>query len=470
MNFKQKYKLQKNLVMGLVIGFLIGISFNIPAIASTITKMIEVYPNYVNLTVNGNEVETDNFLYNGVTYVPLRAVSELLSKKVDWNQETKTVMISDKSINEASLDTNNSNMNYDEIFKQYEISGKGVFKGYFHNVDYSDLNIFLQGGEQTKITADIQRITDNFNDNKDLSTVREIFQWMSQNLKGVEGEKFGRTSQDILTSKGVTGCTDYGLAFVALAREKGIPTVFIQTARIDWIKDRIESNSGRIVGHILAEVYIDSNNDGTKEWCLVDSTAGRLYLNYNKDNFSYPDGYFVFAKSLEVWDSGAENEQENWNVMMDLFKDFDLTLYKNPMYQYVDLLSGQIRNSGEFKGTSAVIGSSAQVLGEKEPVEYFASKYTSGFNSLGLTGFSNAQQQSVMSTQRVIALYTSNGTDNVPQYILELIPEINNGKVEFIMNTFRDGRRIILIKAADKNRLIEIINTLPNDFLDKDYN
>lgn len=51
--------------------------------------------NVVPRDVNGNVVEP--FTINGTTYLPVRAVSEALGKKVDWNSETKTVSIDDKN-------------------------------------------------------------------------------------------------------------------------------------------------------------------------------------------------------------------------------------------------------------------------------------------------------------------------------------------------------------------------------------
>lgn len=68
-------------------------------------QAIEVAFNKVNIAVNGQKVTTDNILYNGVTYVPLRAVSELLDKEVTWDSSTGTAGINDKpkiNINTAS--------------------------------------------------------------------------------------------------------------------------------------------------------------------------------------------------------------------------------------------------------------------------------------------------------------------------------------------------------------------------------
>ncbi len=63
------------------------------------TKMtIEVLMNSINLTVNGKKVDADTIVYNGTTYVPLRATAEMLGKEVGWNQETQTASIDDKKV------------------------------------------------------------------------------------------------------------------------------------------------------------------------------------------------------------------------------------------------------------------------------------------------------------------------------------------------------------------------------------
>lgn len=68
------------------------------SMASDLKTNIDVLFNYVNLKVNGEMVDSDTVLYQGTTYVPLRSVSEMLDKNVDWDQETQTAMISDKII------------------------------------------------------------------------------------------------------------------------------------------------------------------------------------------------------------------------------------------------------------------------------------------------------------------------------------------------------------------------------------
>lgn len=55
---------------------------------------IEAFFNRVKLVVNGQPTASETLLYNGTTYVPLRAVTENLGAKVDYDANTKTASIS----------------------------------------------------------------------------------------------------------------------------------------------------------------------------------------------------------------------------------------------------------------------------------------------------------------------------------------------------------------------------------------
>ena len=71
--------------------------------AGTYTKTLTAYYQDIKLRINnqlvvpkdvdGNVV--DPFIIDGTTYLPVRAVSEALGKKVDWDGTTNTVLISD---------------------------------------------------------------------------------------------------------------------------------------------------------------------------------------------------------------------------------------------------------------------------------------------------------------------------------------------------------------------------------------
>lgn len=90
--------IMKKQLQGFIIGVIItAMILTSTSFAETIKQTIEVVFNSINITVNGEKVEADNILYNGTTYVPLRAVAEMLGKEVGWDQETKTASINDKA-------------------------------------------------------------------------------------------------------------------------------------------------------------------------------------------------------------------------------------------------------------------------------------------------------------------------------------------------------------------------------------
>jgi hypothetical protein len=66
--------------------------------ANNLFTKIDVIFNQMNLFVNGQKVEADNILYNGTTYVPLRAIAEMLGKDVVWDGATNSVDIVSKGI------------------------------------------------------------------------------------------------------------------------------------------------------------------------------------------------------------------------------------------------------------------------------------------------------------------------------------------------------------------------------------
>lgn len=83
-------------------GFIIGVILTTMLMSTVVfadglQKTIGVVMNKVNITVNGDKVEGDNILYDGTTYVPLRAIAEMLEKEVGWDGDTNTASIDDKA-------------------------------------------------------------------------------------------------------------------------------------------------------------------------------------------------------------------------------------------------------------------------------------------------------------------------------------------------------------------------------------
>ena len=86
-------------VLGLLIGSITMCA--VPGMARNAAETIEAVYSDIKLIVNGTAVtprdangkEVEPFIYDGTTYLPVRAVANALGQAVDWDESTHTVMI-----------------------------------------------------------------------------------------------------------------------------------------------------------------------------------------------------------------------------------------------------------------------------------------------------------------------------------------------------------------------------------------
>lgn len=83
-------KTVKTFAAGVLAGALI---FSVPAIARDIYENISVVRNTIGVTIDGKSFTADNFVYEGTTYVPLRAIAETFGKGVEYDEENNIAKI-----------------------------------------------------------------------------------------------------------------------------------------------------------------------------------------------------------------------------------------------------------------------------------------------------------------------------------------------------------------------------------------
>jgi hypothetical protein len=81
----------KVFIAGVVLGALLM------TVSPVLAETVDIAFNAMHITVNGKSVVADNFLYNGTTYVPLRAIAEMLGLDVSYDASTNTAAINSKS-------------------------------------------------------------------------------------------------------------------------------------------------------------------------------------------------------------------------------------------------------------------------------------------------------------------------------------------------------------------------------------
>lgn len=131
-----------------------------------------------------------------------------------------------------------------------------------------------------------------------------------------------RTADQIISSKCATGCTDWTLAFVALARAKGISATITETIKDQWA---VESKQVGYLkcpkeGHFFSEIYTGSSvNNG---WEIADPTFGGFTVVKNGfilrrnvgDCFGCGVKYRFFRRGLSSWDYGLLTDVDFTNA------------------------------------------------------------------------------------------------------------------------------------------------------------
>ena len=84
----------KNSLKSFICGILVGaLLISLPVLAEQVYEKIEVVRNSIVINIDGEKLESDNFVYEGTTYVPIRKVAETFGRGVTYDEKTNTANI-----------------------------------------------------------------------------------------------------------------------------------------------------------------------------------------------------------------------------------------------------------------------------------------------------------------------------------------------------------------------------------------
>jgi hypothetical protein len=168
-------------------------------------------------------------------------------------------------------------------------------------------------------------------------TVQNIMDWLHQYMESRSEEndycnyyiRLTRTAEAILTpippnnKACAVSCADWGAAFIALARAKGIPAAMVYTISDRWINETLSNGcTDTMYGHVIADVYTSTSGPNAG-WELADPTKS-VFTVYEKNDYSgyalmrfdaYAPGtsfpafgsgyrYRVFRRGIDAWETG----------------------------------------------------------------------------------------------------------------------------------------------------------------------
>ena len=181
---------------------------------------------------------------------------------------------------------------------------------------------FLESGEQTQITPEIQKIADQI-EGRDVIFIFNLLGWVHGNIvmersNFPNGAEFNdvfrqRTADQIIKEGYSSGCSDFALAFIPIARAKGIPTKYVECINKSYFPGDLQ----RVAGHVFAECFIQG------KWRTADPTAGNLNIgkNYSK--------YVIFEKGLDSWDLGIKNLQTMQEKFVPFAEEYNKKIKQN---------------------------------------------------------------------------------------------------------------------------------------------
>ena len=100
-------------IIALTLSFILVFTFI--SSASGWTQNIAVEFNRINIEIDGNKVYADNILYNGTTYIPLRAASNMLGFDVEWHESTDTAKLTSNVFSKQVVDLPKIYQYFEEI-------------------------------------------------------------------------------------------------------------------------------------------------------------------------------------------------------------------------------------------------------------------------------------------------------------------------------------------------------------------
>ena len=203
-----------------------------------------------------------------------------------------------------------------------------------NKIDRSNLNSLLVNDGQSKMSKSMIEFAKSLPEIKSVEDLKKLNRLFYEYFtRDKSTKKFECTAEEIFERKTFSGCSDIGLAISPILRYKGVPTVYVESASIEWIKDLQEDNDNKefMRGHIFLEIYLDN------KWYLYDPTFHLVYDDYDYNNLCLPRDYYVFAKGMNSFDLGVHSVKEEKELATNILKNFDILTYVNPKYKKYDL-------------------------------------------------------------------------------------------------------------------------------------
>ena len=171
----------KKILIGIAMGLVMGMSLS--AVASGVWETIDVLRNDIHVIVNGQAVIGDNFLYKDTTYLPIRAVGEALGLDVQYDEETNTARLSERTDEMDENATQDTTLSPYQV-KVYTTDGIAGDLGYPY-IEVYDMEEYAKSIGLRRVTTlrndpdgNTKRLSEYYNDELGVPKIRVLIEEM----------------------------------------------------------------------------------------------------------------------------------------------------------------------------------------------------------------------------------------------------------------------------------------------------
>ena len=193
----------------------------------------------------------------------------------------------------------------------------------FDAIDYSSPETCLELAESLGDSKAIRTLATSLKGTSQKKTVTNILQWMESSLRYDDKLAYKWRNFDSVTSdKCYGGCADYAIACGALLQSSSIPTVWVKTMDVDWIRKFKKDGPPDVwSGHVFLEIYLDG------KWVLLDPGAALVYENYETESRILPGNRVAYHKGCDPKQMVMSLQWEPWKEQTKAyFEKFDAGL------------------------------------------------------------------------------------------------------------------------------------------------
>jgi len=187
----------------------------------------------------------------------------------------------------------------------------------FDAIDYTHPERYLALHPSLGDHAEIMRVASEARD-VDKDPVAAAITWFDAHVHNDIDHPYVWRPFEVVVRDGYwMSCADRAVAIGTMLRAMGVPTVWVKSMDVRWIKKRDPTYRG----HVFLEVFVD------RAWHLLDPVTERIYDDYDPHTHVLPGRRFAYDKGDDPYALILSMRQLEWRAQTDAyFEHFDTAL------------------------------------------------------------------------------------------------------------------------------------------------